>query len=83
MADSQNNNSRKRAKTESEAGHFMDYKENKLYLLHSTGASQSQKFNKKFWRKAIPNVLKITSSARRVVWRAQDPRRRCKQTTEL
>ena len=28
---SENNNPRKRAKTESEAGHFMDYKENKLY----------------------------------------------------
>ena len=30
---SENNNSRKRAKTESEAGHFMNYKENKLYYF--------------------------------------------------
>ena len=30
---SENNNPRKRAKAESEAGHFMDYKENKLYYF--------------------------------------------------
>ena len=31
MADSQHNNKPRKRKTESEAGHFMDYKENKLY----------------------------------------------------
>ena len=61
-----------RAKAESEAGHFMDYEENKLY--YSTGASPSLKLNKNFWRAAISKVLKITSSAHRVVYRAQDPR---------
>ena len=29
----ENNNTRRRAKTESEAGHFMDSKENKLHYL--------------------------------------------------
>ena len=29
----ENNNPRKRAKTDSEAGHFMDSKENKLYYF--------------------------------------------------
>ena len=29
---------------------------------------------KNVWRRAISKVLKITSSAHRVVWRAQDPR---------
>ena len=52
----------------------MDSKENKIILFHSTGASTSQKLNKYFWRRAISKVLKITSSAHRVVWRAQDPR---------
>ena len=40
----------------------MDSKENKLYYIHSTGASPSQKVNKNFWRRAISEVLKITSS---------------------
>ena len=31
-------------------------------LFHSTGASLSQTFNKNFWRRAIFEVLKITSS---------------------
>ena len=52
-------------------------------LLLTTGASLSQKFNKNFGRKANSKVLKITFSVHRVVWRAQDPRQRCKQTTEL
>ena len=42
----ENNNPRRRAKTESETGHSMDSKEKKIILLHSTGASPSQKFKK-------------------------------------
>ena len=61
-------------KKESEERHFMDSKENKIILFHSTEASLSQKFNKYFWRRAISKVLKITSSAHRVVWRANDSR---------
>ena len=53
----------------------MDSKENKVYYFIPTGAPPSQKLNKNVWIRAISEVLKITSSAHRVVWRAKDPRR--------
>ena len=67
------NNSRKRAKTESEAGHFMDYKENKLYYFIQLELLRLKNLTKIFGEEQS-KVLKITSSAHRVVWRAQDPR---------
>ena len=51
----------------------MDYNE-KNYTISFNWSFSVSKFNKKFWRRAISRVLKITSSAQRVVWRAQVPR---------
>ena len=66
----ENNNPRKRTKTENEAGHFMDSKENKLHYFTQLELLRLKVYQK-FWRRAISKVLKITSSAHRVVWRAQ------------
>ena len=60
------NSQRERTKTESEAGHFMDSKENKLYYFIQLELLRL--------KRAISKVLKITSSALRVVWRPKDPR---------
>ena len=70
----ENNNPRRRAKIESEAGHFMDSKGKKLYYFIQLELLLLKHLTNIFWRRAISKVLKITSSGHRVVWRAQDPR---------
>ena len=52
----------------------MDSKENKLYYFIQQELLRLKNLIKIFWRRVISKVLKITSSAYRVVWRAQDPR---------
>ena len=51
----------------------MDSKEKKLYYLIQLDLLRL-KIYQTFWRRAISKVLKITSSAHRVSWRAQDLR---------
>ena len=46
---SENNNPRKRAKTESEAGHFMGYKKNKLYYSIQLELILLKNLTKIFW----------------------------------
>ena len=79
----ENDNPRRRAKTESEAGHFMDSKKNKLYYFIQLELLRLKTFNKHFWRRAISQVLKTTSSAHRVVWRAQDPLKKASAVNKL
>ena len=67
----ENNNTRRRAKTESEAGHFMDSKENKLYYFIQLELLRLKHLTKMFGEEQSPKVLEITCSAHRVVWRAQ------------
>ena len=50
----ENNNPRKRAKTESEAGHFMDYKENKLYHFIQLELLRLKNLTKMFGEEQIP-----------------------------
>ena len=57
---SENNNSQKRAKTESEAGHFMDYKENKSYYFIQLELLHLKNITKIFGEEQS-KVLKITS----------------------
>ena len=50
----------------------MDSKENKLFYFIQLELLRLKIYF--FWRRAISKVLKITSRAQKVVWRAQDPR---------
>ena len=49
-----NNNPRKRAKTESEAGHFPDNKENKLYYFTQLELLRLKNLTKMFGEEQIP-----------------------------
>ena len=50
----ENNNSLKRAKTESEAGHFIDNKENKLYYIIQLELLRLKNLTKMFGEEQIP-----------------------------
>ena len=50
----ENNNSLRRAKTESEAGHFMDNKENKLYYFIQLELLRLKNLTKMFGEEQIP-----------------------------
>ena len=61
----------------------MDSKKNKLYYFIQLELLRLKTFNKHFWRRATSQVLKTTSSAHRVVWRAQDPLKKASAVNKL
>ena len=61
-----NSLSRNKTKTESEAKHFMDYKENKLYHFIQLELLRLKNLTKIFWRRAISKVLERNNVSREV-----------------